>query len=114
MEQAVGLAKQSDSTIIVLLVVTVILIIALIPVIKVWDKIATKKRKEEHEREDRFIQVIEKNTEVNSALKTLIETDQKHCDMCKKEQKDLFRKMFDNQEIANIKLAEIAQKLEGG
>jgi cytochrome c biogenesis protein ResB len=111
-EQATDLAKTSDSTIIVLLVVVVILCIAFIPVIKTWDNIRKGKRKEEFVREDRLIHVIEKNTEVNAALKTLIEADQKFCDQCRAEQRDYFRKMFDNQEIANMKLAEIAQRLD--
>lgn len=111
-EQASDLAKQSDSTIIVLLVVLVILAIASIPVINTLEKVRKGRRAEKHVREDRLLKVIEGNTEVNSALKTLIEADQKHCDECKSEQRALFRKMFDNQEIANMKLTEIAQKLE--
>lgn len=109
---AVDLAKESDSTIIILLVVVVIALIALIPVIKTLSKIDKEKRKQEYDREDRFIQVIEKNTEVNTALKTLIEADRKYCDECRREQRDLFRKVFDNQETANVKLAEIAQILD--
>jgi hypothetical protein len=109
--QAVDLAKNSDSTIIILLVIIVILAIASIPFIKTLSAIETKKRKEEYSRETMLIRVIEKNTEVNSALKTLIETDQKHCADCRQEQLGNFRKIFDNQEIANVKLAEIAQKI---
>ena len=40
MDSAVDLAKRSDSTIIILLVVLAIIIIALIPVIKTWATIA--------------------------------------------------------------------------
>jgi signal transduction histidine kinase len=119
MEQAVDLAKQSDSTIIVLLVIVVILAIALIPLFKTFSEIGQRKRNDTYaredmllKREDKLLQVVERNTEVNAALKTLIEQDQKHCDECKKEQRDLFRKVFDNQETANIKLAEISQRLE--
>jgi DNA-directed RNA polymerase specialized sigma24 family protein len=111
-ENATELAKDSDSTIIILLVVLVILAIASIPVINTLAKIRKGKRKDEYDREIMLIQVIEKNTEVNAALKTLIEADQKHCDQCKSEQRNLFRKVFDNQEVANVKLAEIAQKLD--
>lgn len=112
MEQAVDLAKQSDSTIIVLFVVIVLLFIALIPVIKTLASIESSKQKQNYEREARLIQVIEKNTEVNSALKTLIEANQKHCDSCREEQFGFFRKLFDNQEITNTKLAEISIKID--
>lgn len=112
MVQAADLAKQSDSTIIILLVVLVFLIIALIPVMKTRAAIKTNERRQEFDREGRLIQVIEKNTEVNTALKTLIEKDQKHCDGCKSEQFALFKKMFDNQETSNMKLTEIVMILK--
>jgi len=111
MESAITLAKQSDSTIITLLVVVALIIVALIPVMKTIASIDGTKRKQDFDREGRLIQVIEKNTEVNSALKSMIETDQKHCGVCRLEQFNLFRKVFDNQEIANVKLAEISQKI---
>lgn len=111
MDSAVNLAKQSDSTIIVLIVVIAIIIIALIPVIKTIANIDNTKRKQDYEREGRLIQVVEKNTEVNSALKTLIEADQKHCEECRADQLHLFRKVFDNQEITNMKLVEISTTL---
>lgn len=107
MGQAVDLAKQSDSTIIILFVVVVLLVIALIPVMKTMATIKTNERKQYFDREGRLIEVIEKNTEVSSALKTLIASDQNHCDGCKHEQFTLFKKVFDNQEIANVKLTEI-------
>jgi Trk K+ transport system NAD-binding subunit len=112
MDQAVDLAKQSDSTIIMLLVVIVLLAMALIPLIKTIASIDSRKRKEDFDRENRLIHVIEKNTEVNTALKTLIEANQRHCEECRQEQRDMFRKVFDNQEISNVKLAEISQRLE--
>jgi len=112
MNSAITLAKQSDSTIITLLVVVALIIVALIPVMKTLSSIDNTKRKQDFDREGRLIQVIEKNTEVNSALKTMIETDQKHCGVCKLEQFALLRKVFDNQEIANVKLAEISQKID--
>jgi Na+-translocating ferredoxin:NAD+ oxidoreductase RnfG subunit len=112
MDQAIELAKTSDSTIIILLVVIAIIVVALIPVMKTVANIRANEKKQDYDREGLLIQVIQKNTEVNSALKTLIESDQKHCDTCKSEQFALFKKMFDNQEIANMKLTEISQKLE--
>jgi len=112
MESAITLAKQSDSTIITLLVVVALIIVALIPVMKTLASIDGTKRKQDFDREGRLIQVIERNTEVNSALKSMIETDQRHCGTCRLEQFGLFRKVFDNQEIANMKLAEISQKME--
>ena len=111
MDAAVNLAKQSDSTIIILIVVIAVIIIALSPVMKTIASIDSVKRKQDYEREGRLIQVIEKNTEVNSALKTLIEADQKHCDECRQDQLHLFSKVFDNQEITNMKLVEISTTL---
>jgi hypothetical protein len=108
LNQAVSLASKSDSIILVLLVVVAIV---MIPVAKTWAGILKDKRKQDSEREDKFIQVIERNTEVNAALKALIEGDQKHCDTCKAEQMSLFRKLFDNQEIANMKLTAISTKI---
>jgi len=111
MDTAVNLAKQSDSTIILLIVVVAILLIALSPVMKTLASIDNAKRKQYYDRESRLIQVIEKNTEVNAALKTLIEADQKHCEECRADQLHLFRKVFDNQEIANMNLVAISTKL---
>lgn len=90
MDKAVELAKTSDSTIIILLVVMAIIVIALIPVMKTVANIRANEKKQDYDREELLIQVIQKNTEVNSALKTLIESDQKHCDTCKSEQFTLF------------------------
>lgn len=112
MEQAAELAKNSDSILLVGLVVLALIVVALIPVMKTLSNIAKDRRKEDFEREGRLIQVVEKNTEVNAALKTLIEKDQKFCADCRQEQRALFRTMFDNQEIANIKLAEIQVTLK--
>jgi hypothetical protein len=106
MNTAADLAKHSDSTIIILIVVIVICIIALIPVMKVAASIALSKKKQYYEHENLLIQVIEKNTEVNSALKTLIEADQKHCADCKREQLNRFDSLDD-------KLSEISQKIGG-
>ena len=104
MESAVNLAKQSDSTIMILIVVVALVAVALSPIFRA-------KRKQEYEREGILIQVIEKNTEVNSALKTLIEADQKHCEDCRNDQVALFNKVFSNQEITNMKLVEISTTL---
>lgn len=111
--KAVELAKSSDSTIIVLLVVIVLLIIALIPVIKTIAGIDKEKRAQDAQREGQLIQVIKDNTKVISSLKTLIENDQKFCVDCKNEQMGNFRKLFDNQEIANVELAKIHTILKG-
>jgi hypothetical protein len=107
LDNALELVKQSDSAIIILFVVWAIASIALMPVIKTLASIASEKREQATEREGLLIKVIERNTEVNAALKTLIESDQKFCAECKSEQQALFRKLFDNQEIANVKLAAI-------
>jgi hypothetical protein len=109
MDQAINLAKSSDSIILILIV---ILAIILVPVAKALSKINLDRRKYDIEREGRIIKVVEKNTEVNTALKTLIENEQKYCAECKQEQRGLFKKLFDNQEIANVKLAEISTHLE--
>lgn len=112
MDQAAELAKNSDSTLLIGLVVLALIVIALIPVYKTLSNAARDRRKEDFEREGRFIEVIRQNTEVNSALKTLIERDQKICSDCRQEQRVMFRKVFDNQEIANVKLAEIQVTLK--
>jgi predicted PurR-regulated permease PerM len=106
MNTAADLAKQSDSTIIVLFVVLAIIIIALIPVMKVVASIKRSDKKLDQEHENRLIQVIEKNTEVNTALKLIIEGGQKHCTECKKEQMVLFGGI-------NKQLSEISIKLGG-
>lgn len=112
MDTAANLAKQSDSTIIVLMVVIAFIVISLIPVIRTFASIDNAKRKQDYAREGMFIQVIEKNTEVNSALKTLIESNHKHCEECQDNQKLLFSKVINNQETTNMKLVEISTILE--
>lgn len=62
MNSAISLAKQADSTIIILIIVIAIIIIALIPVIKTIANIDNTKRKQDYEREEKLMQVVEKNT----------------------------------------------------
>lgn len=112
--RAAELAKYSDSTIIILLVVIVILILALIPVMKTTASINQDKKKYELDRENTIIRVVQDNTEVIASLKTLIETDQKFCADCKNDQMHKFRKIFDNQETVNVRLAEISACLKRG
>lgn len=111
MESTFELAKQSDSTIIILFIVVVIALVFLIPFLKTISSIKRSNKKQEYEREDRFIQVIERNTEVNTALKTIIENDKKQCEICRREQYAMFNKVFDNQEVVNLKLTEISTTL---
>jgi len=110
--RAAELAKYSDSTIIILLVVIVILILALIPVMKTTASINQDKKKYELDRENTIIRVVQDNTEVIASLKTLIETDQRFCADCKNDQMHNFRKIFDNQETVNVRLAEISACLK--
>lgn len=114
MDAALNQVKQADSTILILLVVIAIIAIGSVPFIKTIASIDAAKRKREYQREDRLIQVIEKNTEVNASLKTVIEADKKKCDVCRQEQFGLFNKIFDNQKVTNTKLSEISMKLEKG
>jgi len=107
MAQAVELTKTSDSTILISIVVIAMVLLAMIPVIRTIDTIRKNRSKVVNDREGLLIGVIERNTEVNSALKTLIENDQKHCTDCRKEQKGMFQQLQDNQDIANMKLVEI-------
>lgn len=99
-EQTIELAKQSDSTIIILIVVIVGAILALRPVIKMW--IVSREKQQE-----RLLTVIQANTEVNASLKTVLEENTKNCKDCKKEQMGKFKELQDNQDIANMKLVEI-------
>jgi len=108
---AIELAKQGDSTILILIIVIALVIVALVPVMKTLSSIENAKRKREFDREGRLIGVVERNTEVNAALKTLIETDQKVCEECRADQQNLFHKIFENQEIANMKLVAISTTL---
>ena len=111
MNSAIELAKQGDSTILILIIVIALVIVALVPVMKTLSSIENAKRKREFDREGRLIGVVERNTEVNAALKTLIETDQKVCEECRADQQNLFHKIFENQEIANMKLVAISTTL---
>ena len=103
----ITLAKQGDSTIIILIVVIVASMFALLPVMKLW--VATKQtvRQQEIAQQDKFIRVIQGNTEVNVALKRLLEEDRRVCGDCRKEQQLMFRQLQDNQDVANIKLTDI-------
>lgn len=103
----IGLAKQSDSTIIVLIVVLVAAIIALIPVIKILMIAKEKQYRKEVDQQDKMLAVIQANTEVNASLKTVLEEDRKYCNECHAQQISMFRQLQDNQDIANMKLVEI-------
>ena len=112
MNSAIELAKQGDSTILILIIVIALVIVALVPVMKTLSSIENAKRKREFDREGRLIGVVERNTEVNAALKTLIETDQKVCEECRADQQNLFHKVFENQASINLKLVEISTVLD--
>ena len=111
MNSAIDLAKQGDSTIIILIIVVALVIVSLVPVMKTLASIDSAKRKREIDREGQLIGVVERNTEVNAALKTLIESDRKVCEECRNDQQNLFHKIFENQEIANMKLVAISTTL---
>lgn len=111
MDKAVELAKQSDSTILILLVILALIIIALIPVMNSVAKIQERKRQQDYDREGQLIRVIQSNTEVNSALKTLIETDQKHCSECKTDQVIMFRDLQNSNVDIRDKVTEIRNHL---
>ena len=106
-QQAVDLVKQSDSTILITIAVIVFLAVIAVPFIKAMAAIRSTARKEAQAREDMLIQVIKANTEVNASLKTLIETDQKNCDECKREQLSLWQAVQQSQEQSFVKLVEI-------
>lgn len=106
-QQAVDLVKQSDSTILITIAVIVFLAVIAVPFIKAMAAIRSTARKEAQAREDMLIQVIKANTEVNASLKTLIETDQKNCNECKREQLSLWQAVQQSQEQSFVKLVEI-------
>jgi Na+-transporting NADH:ubiquinone oxidoreductase subunit NqrC len=104
---AIDLAKQSDSTIIILIVVIVCAIIALKPVMKMWVAAKDKQQQREIDQQYKLMEVITNNTEVNVALKTLLEEDRRNCVDCRKDQLRMFGQIQDNQDVANMKLTEI-------
>jgi len=106
-QQAVDLVKQSDSIILITITVIVFLAVIAVPFIKAMAAIRSTARKEAQAREDMLIQVIKANTEVNASLKTLIETDQKNCNECKREQLSLWQAVQQSQEQSFVKLVEI-------
>jgi len=101
------LTKQSDSTIIVLIIVLVSAFLAMKPIIKIWIAAKDKYHDRDIEQQDKLIAVIQSNTEVNASLKTLLEEDSKHCADCRTHQIGMFQQLQDNQDIANMKLVEI-------
>lgn len=106
-QQVIDLVKQGDSTILLAIVIVVFLALITMPFIKTMASIRSTARKEAQSREDMLIQVIKANTEVNASLKTLIETDQKNCDECKREQIGMWQTIKNSQEKGYIKLVEI-------
>jgi predicted Holliday junction resolvase-like endonuclease len=107
MTDAIELAKQSDSTIIILIIVLVLSILALIPVIKIIGKHTIKLKQMEIEQQDKILTALTANTDVNASLKTVLEDDRKKCDKCRTDQLRMFKDLQDNQDIANMKLVEI-------
>ena len=107
MKQAANLAKQSDSTILILLVIVALIVIAFVPVMNTIAKIQERKRQQHYEREGQLIKVIQSNTEVVSSLKTLFESDQKHCIDCKSEQINMFRDLQEDTAIIKERLNDI-------
>ena len=105
--------KNSDSTILVTIAVIVFSALALIPVIKLVSTIMERKRKQEIEREDRLLEVIKNNTEVNTSIKTLLEHDRKNCEKCKEDQLKMIGELQDNQDIANMNLVRILEIVAG-
>jgi len=83
MNTAAELARQSDSVIIVLIVIIIMGIIALRPIIKMWVTSKENYHKREIEQQDKIISVIKSNTEVNTSLKLLLEEDHRNCNDCR-------------------------------
>ena len=106
-QQVVDLVTRGDSTILLAIVIVVFLALITMPFIKTMASIRSTARKEALSREDMLIQVIKANTEVNASLKTLIETDQKNCDECKREQIGMWQTIKNSQEKGYVKLVEI-------
>lgn len=107
MKDAVDIVQASDSTILRLIVVVAIVVLAMLPLISKLAKIQEKRRDFDYERERHLIQVIQSNTEVNVALKSLIESDQKNCADCKNEQLQMFRDIQTDSDSMKLQLHDI-------
>ena len=105
--ETIDLAKQSDSTIIILIVVIVGAAIALIPLIKLIMTARDKRYQRDIVQQNKLLEVIQNNTAVNVALKTLLEEDRQYCSECRREQHGMFKQIQDTQDVANMKLVEI-------
>ena len=98
------LAKQSDSAIIVLIVVLIGAVLTLMPAMKMWINAQDKIHEREIKQQDKLLVVIQANTEVNASLKTVLEEDRRFCTECRREQSRMFGQLQDNQDVANLKL----------
>ena len=109
---AAELAKKTDSILLALLVVLTICLIAAIPLFKTLSKMRLDRDEIRLRQENRMLLVIERNSDVNASLKTLIEISNKQCVDCQGKQLGLFRRMFDHQNEVADRLQTLSDKSE--
>lgn len=107
------IAQKTDNDILLLVIVlAIVLLILSIPLYKIMMRANEKKRQQEIDREEHIIQVIKENTQVNAGLKTLLETTNANCDLCRKEQLERLDKVHNRIDSNGNQLTEILTLLK--
>jgi len=108
--------SNSSGVVLALIVIAVVIIIIAIPLYKTLVKAEEIKRKQYLERDQMIIEVIKENATAVTRLSTVLELNSKSCTDCKKEQKEQFERIHNdnNKVLAGINRVEtvIDERLE--
>lgn len=104
--------RTNNDMVLALVVIAVVVIIIAIPIINIITKGKEKRLQQYVDREALLIQVVEKNTQVNSELKTLLETNNNNCAQCRIDHQDSLDKLAVLVTQHNEKLIEVHTQLK--
>jgi len=100
--------SNSSGVVLALIVIAIVIIIIAIPLYKTLVKAEEIKRKQYLERDQMIIEVIKENATAVTRLSTVLELNSKNCTDCKKEQKEQFERIHNdnNKVLAGINRVE--------
>ena len=114
-----SLAKSESSMIVLLIVVGIVTIIVGVPLYRLRLSSEEARLKQWSEREDKILAVIQQNSESHLkvaeavvGVKTLIETNQRQCASCMKEQMDRFESLKEDHEQLQLGMSRLTIILE--
>ena len=85
--------KTSNDILLLAIVLATVVLTMTIPFYKALSKSAKERRQQELAHERLLLEVVRDNTKVNAGLKALLETSNRGCESCKRDQSDKFNRL---------------------